>query len=198
MEKTIGKNEFSLKSLLKIIAVEIAGLMLIGLLIPGILIAGTAAEIDEKVNSAMPLLYESSEAAVKISKVAKGVLVFPKIYKAGFLVGGQYGEGALLVNDVTESYYSTIAGSFGLQAGAQSFGYAMFLMNEKSINYLKKTDGWELGVGPSITIVDAGFAKSLTTSSLKEDIYVFFFNQKGLMGGLGIQGTKVTPFTPKE
>jgi lipid-binding SYLF domain-containing protein len=74
----------------------------------------------------------------------------------------------------------------------QSFGYALFLMNDKAIEYLEKSDGWELGVGPSIVIVDKGKAKSLTTLTLKDDVYAFIFDQKGLMAGLGIQGSKIT------
>jgi lipid-binding SYLF domain-containing protein len=89
-------------------------------------------------------------------------------------------------------YYSTIQGSFGLQAGLQKYGYALFLMTDSTMQYLHKSGGWELGVGPTITIVDIGAATSATTTTLQSDIYAFFFDQKGLMGGLGIQGTKVT------
>ena len=74
----------------------------------------------------------------------------------------------------------------------QSFGYALFLMNDKALEYLDKSDGWELGVGPTIVIVDKGKAKSLTTMTLKDDVYAFIFDQKGLMAGLGIQGSKIT------
>jgi lipid-binding SYLF domain-containing protein len=85
-----------------------------------------------------------------------------------------------------------VAGSYGLQAGVQKFGYALFLMNDNALQYLNKSDGWELGVGPSIVIVDKGKAKSLTTMTLKDDVYAFIFDQKGLMAGLGIQGSKIT------
>jgi lipid-binding SYLF domain-containing protein len=89
-------------------------------------------------------------------------------------------------------YYSTVAASYGLQAGAQSFGYALFFITDKALDYLKKSEGWEIGVGPSIVIVDEGIAKSLTTTTAKSDIYAFFFDQKGLMAGLGLQGSKIT------
>ncbi len=169
-----------------------------GWVIPYSCSAGTAAEIDEKVKTVLPVLYSTSEAAGELSKTAKGILVFPSVVKAGFGIGGQYGEGALMVDGKTNQYFSTVAMSYGLQAGAQKFGYAMFLMTDEAVKYLKSSDGWELGTGPSIVVMDEGKAASATTSSLKQDIYVFFFGQKGLMAGLGIQGTKVTPFEPKK
>jgi lipid-binding SYLF domain-containing protein len=112
-------------------------------------------------------------------------------------VGGQYGEGALRVAGRTAGYYKTTAASFGLQAGGQKFGYAMFLMTDGALDYLKSSDGWEVGVGPSVVVVDEGVARSLTTSTAKESIYVFFFGQKGLMAGLGIQGSKISKINPK-
>jgi lipid-binding SYLF domain-containing protein len=143
-------------------------------------------------NAALKKLYESEPAAKMIGEKAKAVLVFPNIVKAGFIVGGQYGEGVLLVHDQLVAHYNSVAASYGLQAGVQSFGYALFLMNDNALQYLDKSDGWELGVGPSIVIVDKGKAKSLTTTTLKDDVYAFIFDQKGLMAGLGIQGSKIT------
>jgi lipid-binding SYLF domain-containing protein len=143
-------------------------------------------------NAALQQLYASEPVAKMISEKALAVLVFPSIVKAGFIVGGQYGEGILLKNGKFVAHYNSVAGSYGLQAGVQKFGYALFLMNDKAIEYLSKSDGWELGVGPSIVIVDKGKAKSLTTMTLKDDVYAFIFDQKGLMAGLGIQGSKIT------
>jgi lipid-binding SYLF domain-containing protein len=159
--------------------------------------AQKAAELDSKVTASTAQLYSASDAAKQLSTVAKGILVFPTVKKAGFLVGGQYGEGALRIDGKTTGYFKTTAASFGLQAGGQKFGYAMFFMSDSSLQYLKNSSGWEVGVGPSIVVVDEGVARSLTTSSARNDIYVFFFGQKGLMAGLGIQGSKITPFTPK-
>ena len=102
------------------------------------------------------------------------------------------------VKGKTTEYYNTVSGSYGLQLGAQKYGYAMFFMTKDSINYLKdNSDGWEVGVGPSVVVVDKGLAKTLTTTTAKDSIYVFIFNQKGLMGGLGVQGTKITQIHPK-
>jgi lipid-binding SYLF domain-containing protein len=158
--------------------------------------ADKAVEIDRDVDSALAKLFASSPVAEELSRVAKGILVFPDVVKGGLIIGGQYGKGALRVNGKTVGYYSTAAASYGLQAGAQSFGYAMFFMTESALEYLKKSSGWEIGVGPSIVVVDAGLARSLTTTTAKEDVYAFFFGQKGLMAGLGIQGSKISQIHP--
>ena len=155
-------------------------------------LAATAAEIDRDVDSALLKLYEKTPAAKELAKVAKGILVFPDIVKGGLIIGGQYGEGALRIDGKTVGYYSSVAASYGLQAGVQSFGYALFFITDNALDYLKKSEGWEIGVGPSIVIVDEGVAKSLTTTTAKSDIYAFFFDQKGLMAGIGIQGSKIT------
>ena len=159
--------------------------------------AQKAAELDQKVDQALAKLLADSEAARNLSKVAKGILVFPTVKKAGFMVGGQRGEGALRRGGKTTGYYKTTAASFGLQAGGQKFSYAMFFMTDGALEYLKSSKGWEVGVGPTIVVVDEGAALSLTTSTAKESIYVFFFGQKGLMAGLGIEGSKISQFTPK-
>ena len=159
-------------------------------------VAGTAAEIDKEAALALEKLYARSPAAKELSKAARGILVFPDVVKAGLIVGGQYGEGALIVGGKTAGYYNTVAASYGLQAGAQSFGYAMFLMTDKAIGYLDKSGGWEVGVGPTVVVVDEGMAKNLTTATAKEDIYGFVFGQKGLMAGIGLQGSKITKITP--
>jgi len=158
--------------------------------------ADTATEIDKEVQLALEKLYSGSPTAVELSKVTKGILVFPDVLKAGLLVGAQYGQGALLVEGETVGYYNTVAASYGLQAGAQSFGYALLLMTDEALGYLQKSNGWEIGVGPSVVVVDKGLAKSLTTTTAKEDVYAFFFDQKGLMAGLGLQGSKITQINP--
>lgn len=158
--------------------------------------AETAAEIDRDVDNAIAKLYAGSPVAKELSSIAKGILVFPNVIKGGLIVGGQYGEGALRVGKKTVGYYSTAAASYGLQIGAQTFGYAVFFMKDSALKYLEQSSGWEVGVGPSFVVVDEGKARALTTTTVKDDIYVFFFNQKGLMAGLGIQGSKISPITP--
>jgi lipid-binding SYLF domain-containing protein len=155
-------------------------------------LGASAAEIDQGVQSALQKLYAKSTSARTLSEGAKAILVFPAITKGGFIVGGQYGEGALLKRGKTVAYYNTIAASYGLQAGIQKYGYALFLMTDSAERYLENSNGWELGTGPSIVVVDVGAAGSLSTTTAKSDVYAFFFDQKGLMAGLGLQGTKVT------
>jgi lipid-binding SYLF domain-containing protein len=171
-------------------------IMVGALMSPGLAIADSAAEIDRDVNSALQKLYSSTPAAKELSTIAKGILVFPDIIKGGLIVGGQYGVGALLEGGKTVGYYRTVAASYGLQIGAQKFGYAMFFITQSALDHLKKSKGWEIGVGPSIVIVDAGIASSLTTTTAKKDIYAFFFSQKGLMAGMGLQGSKISRITP--
>lgn len=158
--------------------------------------AMSAAEIDREVDAALNNLYATSPAARDLAKIAKAVLVFPSIIKGGLLVGGQYGEGALVKDGKKVGYYNTVAASYGLQAGLQKFGYALFFTDEASLKYVDKSEGWELGVGPTIVIVDEGVARNLSTTTAKEGIYAFFFDQKGLMAGIGIQGTKVSRINP--
>jgi lipid-binding SYLF domain-containing protein len=157
--------------------------------------AASAAEINRDAAAALKLLYDSEPAAKALGAKAKGILVFPSIIKAGFIVGGQYGEGALRKRDKTVAYYNTVAASYGLQAGAQSFGYALFFMTDSALKYVDKSDGWEIGTGPSVVIVDEGKAGGITTTTAQADVYAFFFNQQGLMAGLGLQGSKISRIT---
>jgi lipid-binding SYLF domain-containing protein len=120
------------------------------------------------------------------------VLVFPSIYKAGFMFGAQYGDGALRQHGKTIGYYNSVAASYGLQAGVQVFGYALFFMTDSALAYLNKSGGFELGTGPSIAVLDKGAATAFTSTTLQSDMFAIFFNQKGLMGGLGIQGSKIS------
>jgi lipid-binding SYLF domain-containing protein len=154
--------------------------------------AASASEIDRNARSALQSLYGKTPAAKVLGEKAQGILVFPSITKGGFMVGGQFGEGALILGGKTVGYYNTVQVSYGLQAGVQKYGYAVFFMTGAASKWLEKSDGWELGTGPTIVVVDAGKAGSLTTTTAQSDIYAFFFDQKGLMGGLGLQGTKVS------
>jgi lipid-binding SYLF domain-containing protein len=161
-------------------------------LAPNPALAASAAEIDRDAHRVLKKLYEKSSAAKALGEKAKAVLVFPSITKGGFLVGGQYGEGVLLKEGKPVAYYNTVSVSYGLQIGVQKYGYALFFMTDAAREYLDRSDGWELGTGPSIVIVDEGAAGGISTTSARSDIYAFIFSQKGLMAGLGLQGTKIT------
>ncbi len=163
---------------------------------PGPALGATAAEIDRDVDSALQNLYASTPKAKEVSRVAKGILVFPKVIKAGLIVGGKYGVGALRKGGKTVGYYNTVGASYGLQAGGQSFGYALFFMTDSALEYFEKSAGFEFGTGPTVVVVDEGLSKSLSTSTIQDDIYAFFFGQKGLMAGIGLKGSKITKITP--
>jgi len=151
-----------------------------------------ADEIDDDAAAALRSLYDRTPSARALGEKAAGILVFPNIVKAGFLVGAQFGEGTLFRGGRRVANYRVVAGSYGFQAGAQTFGYAMFLMTPAAVEYLDKSGGWEVGVGPSIVVLDEGAARNLTTTTMQSDVYAFVFDQKGLMGGAGIQGSKIT------
>ncbi|HYA19625.1 MAG TPA: lipid-binding SYLF domain-containing protein [Burkholderiales bacterium] len=155
-------------------------------------VAATAEEIDRDSAAMLNRLYEEEPKAKELGELAKGILVFPKIYKAGFIGGLHFGEGTLLVNGKSVGYYNSVEGSYGLQVGVQRFAYVLFIMKDQVLEDFQNSSGFELGVGPSVVVVDAGVAKSMTTTTLKSDIYAFIFNQKGLMAGLGVKGSKIT------
>jgi lipid-binding SYLF domain-containing protein len=154
--------------------------------------AASAAELNRESSVELAKLYQKEPKAKELGAKAKGILVFPRIYKAGFLFGAQYGEGALWRGGKPVAYYNSVAASYGLQAGVQAFGYALLFMTDAALGYLNKSEGFELGVGPSIVVVDEGMARTMTTSTIQHDIYAFIFDQKGLMAGLGLQGSKLS------
>jgi len=158
--------------------------------------AASAAEMNQKASRVLHNLYARSPAARHVGEHARAVLVFPEILKAGFIVGAQQGDGTLFSHGRPIGYYKTVAASYGLQAGAQKFGYALFFMTDNDLAYLRKSSGWEIGTGPSLVLVDTGISKSLTTTTLRKGVYAFVFSQKGLMAGIGLQGTKITQIHP--
>jgi lipid-binding SYLF domain-containing protein len=179
-------------SIVAIAWIAIAG----NLLIPGLSLAASAKAIDRDAKATLAKLYKNNPGAKTLADKAVGVLVFPSIVKGGFIIAGQYGDGALQRNGKTVAYYRSLAASYGFQAGAQAFGYVLFFMDEDSIKYLDSSAGFELGSGPSLVVLDSGFGKNLSTTTLQKGIYAFIFDQKGLMGGVGIQGTKITKINP--
>lgn len=154
--------------------------------------AATAEDLNRDAAQALQTLYKTNPIAAEISKKAKAVLVFPNIVKAGLIFGGAYGEGVLMKDSKVTAYYNSVTASWGWQAGATSYAYAMFLMSNKAVQYLDKSKGWEIGVGPTVVVVNEGIAKNLSTSTLKSDAYAFIFDQQGLMASLSIEGTKIS------
>lgn len=159
-------------------------------------LAASASQIDRNATQSLTTLYKNNPGAKALADKAVGVLVFPSIVKGGFIIAGQFGDGALRKNGKTVAYYRSLAASYGFQAGAQAFGYVLFFMDDDSLRYLDSSAGFELGSGPSLVVLDSGFGKNLSTTTLQKGIYAFIFDQKGLMGGVGIQGTKITKINP--
>ena len=161
---------------------------------PRVAWSASAQELAREGAAAVKTLRQRNLVAEKLAPSAKAILVFPNILKAGFLFGGQIGEGVLF-KAKSKSYYNSVAASYGLQAGIQGFGYALFFMDDESLRDFESSAGFEIGVGPSIVVVDEGFGKSLTTTTVRSGIYAFIFDQKGLMAGIGLQGSKITRIT---
>ncbi len=182
----------------RLVLVAMLGLATVALstLSAGLALAASASEIDRKANQALSLLYKTTPGAKALADKSQAILIFPSIAKAGFIVAGQFGDGALRQRGKTVAYYRSLAASAGLQAGVQSFGYVLFFMDKASLAYLKKSDGWELGTGPSLVILDKGFAKNISTTTMQKGVYAFIFDQKGLMAGIGLQGSKITRINP--
>lgn len=155
-------------------------------------IAATVDDLNKDAAQALQTLYKHNPVAETISQKAKAILVFPNVIKAGLIFGGSYGEGVLMKGAQVDGYYNTVSASWGWQAGAQSYAYVVFLMNDKAKRYLDSSEGWSIGVGPTVVLVDSGVARNLSSTTLRDDSYAFIFDQQGLMASLSIEGTKIT------
>mgnify|MGYP000985467593 FL=1 len=154
--------------------------------------AASAEDLNKDAAQALQTLYKTNPTAESLAKSARAVLIFPKIIKAGLVFGGSYGEGVLMKGSVYSGYFNSVSASWGWQAGAESYGYVVFLMSDKAVKYLDKSQGWEIGVGPTVVVVNEGVGKNLSSSTLKKDAYAFIFDQQGLMASLSIEGTKIS------
>jgi lipid-binding SYLF domain-containing protein len=163
-----------------------------GLLGPQSALAASGHILDQDANAALQSLYSNHAGAKALGAKAAGILVFPSITKAGFILGGQGGDGVLFEKGKVTGHYNSGAVSVGLQAGVQTYGYALFFITAADLAYLKNNDGWSLGVGPSIVVADAGFGSDASTMTGKAGVYAFIFDQKGLMAGMGVVGQKIT------
>ncbi len=160
--------------------------------------AYSARKLQSMSHRALIHLLRTNPKAQAICDKSIAVLVFPKVIKGGFLVGLQRGDGVLFKDGLVAGYYNTTAASYGYQAGIQEFSYALFFMDKASLRYLNKSGGFELGGAPSLVVMDEGGNAAMSSTTLQKGICAFFFNAKGLMAGLGVQGTKITRFEPSE
>jgi lipid-binding SYLF domain-containing protein len=156
---------------------------------------GGDPQLVAEARAALQQLYASTPEAKTLQSQAKAVVVFPSLTKAGLIVGAEGGKGVMFAPDgKVLGYYRARAVSYGLQAGAQTFSEALFLLTDSAITTLTSGAGLSVGSGPSVVLVDAGMAKSLTTTTLKSDVYAFLYGQQGLMAGFGLQGQRIVRF----
>ncbi|ORC49470.1 hypothetical protein B2G74_15810 [Burkholderia sp. A27] len=148
--------------------------------------------IDASVDGTMSRLYTTVKGSRELVAKARGVLVFPSVLQAGFIVGGQYGEGALRVGGSTVGYYSTATGSFGLQAGAQSKAIVFLFMTQDALDKFRNADGWSVGGDASVALVKMGANGAIDTNTATAPVEVFVMTNAGLMADLSLQGTKVS------
>jgi len=174
-------------------AVTIGILMILGMMaFTDTAIAASAVEIDAKADSTLKMFFEKVGPAKELSAKSKGILVFPDVIKAGFGIGGEYGEGALRINGKTVEYYNTAAASIGLQLGAQEKAIILLFMDGKALDDFRKSDGWEAGVDGSVAVVEWGTGGSIDTTNIKDPIIGFVFGNKGLMFNLTLEGSKMS------
>ncbi len=160
--------------------------------LPTLSFAGSALEIDIGVEASLARFKKDVGGAEKFLQNAKGVLVFPKVYKAGFGIGGEYGEGALIVGGKTVDYYNTVAASIGFQLGAQARTVILIFTQAEALNQFRSSDGWKAGVDGSVALATLGAGNAIDTNSVKDPIVAFVIGQEGLMYNLTIEGSKFT------
>lgn len=154
--------------------------------------SASAEEIDARVDASLDRFVAEVDGAQRFLDGASGVLVFPRVIKAGVGVGGEYGEGALRVGGETVEYYSTAAASIGFQLGAQAKTVLLVFMDDGALTDFRNSDGWRAGVDGSVAIIDIGAGRSLDTANITDPIVGFVFGQQGLMFNLTLEGSKFT------
>jgi len=167
------------------------------LLLPAASQASSKLEIDLFVQETLADFYKQSSAGRELASRAKGMLIFPKIYKAGFWVGGEYGEGALRIGGNTVGYYNIASASLGLQLGVQKKSQIILFMTDDALQKFRNSQGWEAGVDGSVAIANFGAGEELDTKTFQQPIIGFVFSNKGLMYNLTIEGAKITPIQPR-
>ena len=159
--------------------------------------AASAAELERGVNDTLKRFIAEVPGASNYIIAAKGILVFPKVYKAGIGIGGEYGEGALRVWGNTVAYYNTVAGSIGFQLGAEAKSIVIIFTDQKALEKFRNSEGWKVGVDGSVALVDVGIGKSIDTNTIRDPIVGFVFGQKGLMYNLTLEGAKFNKIDKK-
>lgn len=158
--------------------------------------AGSAAEIDAAVDDTLQELFYQVRGSRELIGRSAGVLVFPRVYKAGFGIGGEYGEGALLRRGKTVDYYNTISASFGFQLGAQARSVIIVFMTPEALHSFQRVDGWKVGVDGSVALITVGLGASVDTARIADPVVGFIFDGKGLMYNLTLEGSKISRIYP--
>jgi lipid-binding SYLF domain-containing protein len=167
-------------------------------LITNSLLAKTAKEIDASVDVAIDRFYKQVKGAEEFVKASKGMLVMPNIVKGAFIVGGEYGEGALRIGGKTVDYYNTVAGSIGLQIGGQKKDIILFFMTDEALKKFRENKGWEAGVDGNVALITVGEGERLDTTTTKDQIVGFVFDAKGLIADVSLKGAKFSKLDKKE
>lgn len=170
----------------------LGAVVLLALTLPGAATAKSAAEIDADVDAALEEFLVQVKGAEEFLAASRGVLVFPQVIKAGFGVGGEYGEGALRVDGQTVDYYATAAASIGLQFGAQAKTVVICFMQQESLDKFRNSTGWEVGVDGSVAIVQTGAGASIDSTTIRDPIVGFVIGRRGLMFNISLEGSKFT------
>jgi lipid-binding SYLF domain-containing protein len=150
------------------------------------------ASIDAGVDNALATLYTQAQGSRELVAKASGVLVFPSVVSAGFVIGGSYGQGALRVGGRTNGYYSTAAGSVGLLAGAESKSMYILFMTPEALAKFQASNGWTAGVDASVTLINVGADASATTATAQQPVIGYVLSKGGLMANLSLDGTKIS------
>jgi len=170
--------------------------ILLSLLFTQVSLAKTAKQIDNEVDFAIEKFKKEVNGGENFLPQIKGYLVFPNVVKAGLIVGGKYGEGALRIDGKTKYYYEMAAASIGFQAGAQKYTMLIAFLSDTALNNFVNSNGWEAGVDGTITVSDWGKSKDLTSFSFEKPIIAFIYGEKGLMASISIAGTKFRRIAP--
>lgn len=159
--------------------------------------AKTAGEINASVNACLDRFYKQVKGGKELAGKAKGVLVLPGVVKAGLIVGGEYGEGALRVGGKTVSYYNLAAGSVGFQIGGEAKDIIMMFMTDAALKQFQASKGWEVGVDGNVALVNIGGGERVDFTKLNDPIIAFVFDVKGLMADISLKGAKLTKVEKK-
>ena len=171
---------------------------IISVFLSGTLLAKTAKEIDASVDVAIERFYKQVAGAGEFVKASKGMLVMPNVVKGAFIVGGEYGEGALRVGGKSVDYYNTVSGSIGLQIGGQSKDIILFFMTDEALKQFRASKGWEAGVDGNVALITIGAGERADTRSLKDPVVGFVFDAKGLIADISLKGAKFSKIDKKE